>query len=133
MDLSLSPFVYFCQLMVYYLLSTVAHQFSVPLCHTNMFKNEFFIPQPEKQIKHSSFRIHACRTAVYYPSKQVLQLRITTCETYKTTSSTTFYFFWRKDQQQGHCSYVAFTCSNLFHLSQGAEKWLLRNLTKEVQ
>ena len=61
-----------------------------------MFKNEFFIPQPEKCIKHSSFCVHACRAVVYYPSKHVFQLPITTCEMYKTTSSTTFYFFGAK-------------------------------------
>ena len=93
MDLS---FFYFCQCLAFYSLSAVAYQFSVPLCHTNMFKNEFFIPQPEKCIKHNSFRVHTCRAAVYYPSKHVLQIPITTCEMYKTTSSTTFYFFGAK-------------------------------------
>ena len=93
MDLSILSFFYFCQWLAFYLLSAVAYQFSVPLCHTNMFKNEFFIPQPEKCFKHNSFRVHTCRAAVYYPSKHVLQLPITTCEMYKTTSSTTFYFF----------------------------------------
>ena len=82
--------------MAHYLLSAVAYQFSVPLCHTNMFKNEFFKPQPEKCIKHNLFRVYTCRAAVYYPSKHVLQLPITTCEMYKTTSSTTFYFFGAK-------------------------------------
>ena len=131
MDLSFLPFFYFCQWLAFYSLSAVAYQFSVPLCHTNMFKNEFFIPQPEKCIKHNSFRVHTCRAAVYYPSKHVFQLPITTCEMYKTTSSTTFYFFWRKGQQRGYCSYVASTCINLFHSEQGAEKWLLRNLRKK--
>ena len=73
MDLSFLSFFYFCQWLAFYSLSAVAYQFSVPLCHTNMFKNEFFIPQPEKCIKHNSFRVHTCRAAVYYPSKHVLQ------------------------------------------------------------
>ena len=53
-----------------------------------MFKNDFCIPQPEKCVKHNSFHLHTCRAAVYYPS--------TTCEMYKMTSSTTFYFFGAK-------------------------------------
>ena len=43
------------------------------------------------------------------------------------------FIFWRKGQQRGYCSYVASTCSNLFHLGQGAEKWLLRNLRKKIR
>ena len=89
-------FFYFCQWLVSYLLSTLAYQFWVPLCHTNMLKNKFFVPQPEKCIKHNSSRVHTCRAAVYYPSKHVLQLPITTCKMYKMTSSTTFYFFGAK-------------------------------------
>ena len=113
-------FFYFCEWLAFYSLSAVAYQFSVPLCHTKMFKNEFFIPQPEKCIKHNSFRVHTCRAAVYYPSKHVLQLPITTCEMYKTTSSTTFYFFGAKVSNLRESNYIfasswAIKCQLLGH------------------
>ena len=64
------------QLVDNYSLPAVSYQFSVLLCRTNICKNEFFMAQHEKCIKHSSLRLRTYLSGyrqlatVSYPCKQ---------------------------------------------------------------
>ena len=64
--------------------------------HRHLVKGEYYISTPSGCKRHNSTYTKKCRTEVFLPTNDFLHLLITTCEIFKTVSSTTFYFFGAK-------------------------------------
>ena len=73
--------------------SPCAPALQLQLCHSHLVKEEYYIAPPSGCKRHNGTYIKTCTAEVFLPTNDFLHLSITTCEVFKTVSSTTFYFF----------------------------------------
>ena len=76
--------------------SPYAPALQLQLCHSHLVKEEYYIAPPSVCKRHNGTYIKTCTAEVFLPTNDFLHLSITTCEVFKTVSSTTFYFFGAK-------------------------------------
>ena len=70
--------------------SPCAPALQLQLCHSHLVKEEYYIAPPSGCKRHNGTYIKTCTAEVFLPTNDFLHLSITTCEVFKTVSSTPF-------------------------------------------